>query len=114
MIAKVQYNDFTGTAAADISDFYLNSMDEYIHSLSDKYDMSRYHCEGCEFWIAGNEEIGIVFYCYDVQVNKIVPISFNKSFKFSELFMMFKRLSIVIGRKIQEMPQPKSETIFLD
>lgn len=114
MIAKVQYNDFTGTAAADVSDFYLNSMDEYIHSLSEKYDMSRYHCEGCEFWLAGKEEIGIVFYCYDVQEKKIVPISLNKTFKCSDLFLMFKRLSIVIGHNIQDMPQPETETLFLE
>ena len=114
MKAKVQYNDFTGTAAADISDFYFNSMDEYIHSLSEKYDTSRYHCEGCEFWLAGTDELGIVFYCYDVKEKKIVPMSFNKSFKCSELFAMFKRLSIIIGQNIEKMPQPDTETIFLD
>ena len=114
MIAKVQYNDFTGTAAADVSDFYINSMDEYIRSLSDKYDMSRYHCVGCEFWIAGTDELGIVFYCNDLQEKKVIPLSFNRSFKINELFNMFKRLSIVIGQHINEMPQPDCETVFLD
>lgn len=114
MKARVQYNDFTGTAAADISDYYFNSIDEYIHSLSENYDTSRYHCEGCEFWVAGTDKLGIVFYCYDILEKRIVPMSFNKFFKCGELFSMFKRLSIVIGRNIEEMPQPDTETIFLD
>lgn len=89
---------------------------KYVHScvISEKYDTSRYHCEGCEFLLAGTDELGIVFYCYDVKEKKIVPLSFNRSFKCRELFAMFKRLSIIIGRNIEEMPQPDNETIFLD
>lgn len=115
MIARVQYNDFTGTAAADISDFYANSMDEYIHALSGKYDMNRYHCIGCEFYLAGKDSIGVVFYCRDRENNKVVPMSFNnREFKFKDLYIMFKRLSVVIGERIQEEAQPDEGTIYLD
>ena len=30
MIASVQYNDLRGTAAADVSDFYMNSLQNYL------------------------------------------------------------------------------------
>ena len=30
MIASVQYNDLRGTAAADVSDFYMNSLKNYL------------------------------------------------------------------------------------
>lgn len=114
MIAKVQYNDFVGTAAADISDYYANSMDDFIRSLSDKYDTSRYHCVGCEFWLTGQEEIAVVFYCHDMQEKTVVPFAFNKSFGLNELCKMFKRLNVIIGQGIQDIPQPECETIFLD
>ena len=38
MEASVQYNDFTGTAAADISDYYLNSMNEYLKRRYPSFD----------------------------------------------------------------------------
>ena len=44
MRASVQYNDFVGSAAADIADAFVNSMDEYLSVKSKKYDKTKYHC----------------------------------------------------------------------
>jgi hypothetical protein len=41
MKATVQYNDLVGTAAADISDFYNNSLQEYLQKRFPKYDSGR-------------------------------------------------------------------------
>ena len=114
MIAKVQYNDFVGTAAADISDFYANSIDDYIKSLSDRYDTTRFHCVGCEFLLTSKSEITLVFYCNDLRDKTLVPFSFNKTFELGELCVIFKRLNVIIGQGLQDIPQPECETIFLD
>ena len=37
MIASVQYNDLRGTAAADVSDFYMNSLQNYLTLIPQHY-----------------------------------------------------------------------------
>lgn len=41
MKATVQYNDLVGTAAADISDFYNYSLQEYLQKRFPKYDLRK-------------------------------------------------------------------------
>lgn len=38
MIASVQYNDLRGTAAADIADGYMNSLQKYLMDTYEKYN----------------------------------------------------------------------------
>ena len=47
MIASVQYNDLRVTAAADIADGYMNSLQKYLMDTYEKYNSERYVCRGC-------------------------------------------------------------------
>jgi len=47
MIASVQYNDLRGTAATDIADGYMNSLQKYLMDTYEKYNSERYVCRGC-------------------------------------------------------------------
>ena len=114
MKAKVQYNDFTGTAAADISDLWINSIDEYLANASPHYNRDEYSCIGCELYVAGDNGLDIIFYCRHVKHGEIVPIRLNRDVNTSELCNIFKRLSIVIGNNIEDIAEPEIETIYLD
>lgn len=114
MEANVQYNDFKGTAAADISDQFVNSMDEYLSFKSTKYDKNKYRCIGCELHPYGLNKLDAVFYCKDLTTRQIVPMRFNQEFSVSELCVMFKRMSIVIGENIAEVEDPAVDDIYLD
>ena len=50
MIASVQYNDLIGTAAADIADGYMNSLQKYLMDTYVKYNSERYVCRGCTIY----------------------------------------------------------------
>ena len=104
MRASVQYNDFVGSAAADIADAFVNSMDEYLSVKSKKYDKTKYHCIGCEL-----RPYGI-----DMQTRQIVTMRFNSEFKLSDILVMFKRFAVVMGENIEDVDTPQSETIYLE
>ena len=66
MIASVQYNDLRGTAAADVSDFHMNSLQKYLMATYKTYDYERYVCRGCVMWISGQMDepsLSISFLC---------------------------------------------------
>ena len=77
MIASVQYNDLRGTAAADVSDFHMNSLQKYLTDTSEKYDSDRYVCQGCTMWISGQSHspsISLSFICWDRENDKYITI----------------------------------------
>lgn len=57
MKATVQYNDLVGTAAADISDFYNNSLHAYLQKRFPKYASGRFSCIGCDIFL---EDRGLI------------------------------------------------------
>ena len=114
MKASVQYNDYLGTAAADIADEFVNSMDEYLALRSKRFNKAKYHCIGCELRPYGIDKLDLEFYCRDLQTRQIVPMRFNCEFKLTELLVMFKRFAVVIGEHIEDIETTQSETIYLD
>jgi len=98
MKASVQYNDFRGTAAADISDFYMNSLQKYLEDTYQSYDGERYSCIGCTLWITDRNIVRMRFVCFDKQENKYVKFESNKDFSYIEAFSLFKRFEIVMGK----------------
>jgi hypothetical protein len=114
MKAKVQYNDWEGTVAADLADQFVNSMDEYLHFKSAKYDKSRYHCIGCEFYPYGIDKLDVIFYCREMKTGKVVPMRFNSEFDLSELRVMFKRFNVVLGDHIEDVDDPVCDPEYLD
>ena len=106
MIASVQYNDLRGTAAADVADFYNNSLQDYLLKTYKQYDSERYVCRGCVMWASGQVEvpsIGISFLCWDKTAEKFVHFSPKKGIDFNEAFSIFKRFEVVMGTDIADI-----------
>ena len=114
MKANVQYNDLTGTVAADIADEFVNSLDEYLSIKSKLFSKAKFHCIGCELRPYNMETLDVEFYCRDLKTGQIVPMRFNQPFKLSELFEMFKRVVVVLGENIEDVETPQAETVYLD
>ena len=105
MKATVQYNDLVGTAAADISDFYNNSLQAYLQKRFPKYDSGRFSCVGCDVFLGGQgtNHGTISFICLDKVENKYVRMRSQNGWTVEEVISIFKRLSIVIGKGIHEI-----------
>jgi len=81
MKASVQYNDFIGTAAADISDH--TSLNEFLGSRG--VDLVRYNAIGARFYASYNDGFRASIICIDNQKSSekgryIVSLSFEESF----------------------------------
>lgn len=106
MIASVQYNDLRGTAAADIADGYMNSLQKYLIDTYDKYDSERYVCRGCTMYICGQRDIpsmNLSFLCWDKEDKKFVRFYPHKEIDLNEAFSLFKRFEVVIGNDINDV-----------
>lgn len=101
MIASVQYNDLRGTAAADVSDFHQNSLQQYLETTYKTYDATLYYCVGCTMWIS-DEDVNMSFICYKKSEDKYVRFSFEK-FSHKEAFSLFKRFNVIVGIDINEI-----------
>lgn len=116
MEASVQYNDFKGTAAADISDGYI-SFDDYLSKKFKKYDKSRYSCKGLDIFFSYDDLINVEFICNDKKLQKDVVLSPSKDMTISEVLKLFKRFDIIIGdSNINAISQDLDceEPIYLD
>lgn len=115
MIASVQYNDLQGTAAADVSDEYM-TLQRYLEKKFNKYNGKRYSCQGCTMWF-GNERIKktirMRFLCLDTESKKFVGFYPERDFTFDEVYDMFKRFEIVIGRDVNNIEIDEDEMITL-
>lgn len=81
MKAKTQYNDIKGTAAADVSDHQMNSLQYYLEKTYPNYDSERYVCRGCSIWTGGQDvvpKMDIRFVCEDSLDHKYVAFSPKK------------------------------------
>ncbi len=114
MIADVQYNDLRGTAAADVSDFYMNSLQHYLEVTYKSYDSERYYCTGCTIWAgdSGNR-VNVTFVCYDKQTDKHVIFEPLKEYSFEETFSLFKRFNVIIGTDINEVQVSEEDRLQL-
>ena len=102
MKASVQYNDFVGSAAADVSDFYHSSLQNYLIKSYEQYDGDRFDCKGCTIFVSGQHEEpkgNIAFVCFDKVENKYVKFCPYVDLSLNEIFSLFKRFEIVIGKK---------------
>lgn len=106
MIASVRYNDLRGTAAADVSDFHSNSLQEYLMKTYKSYDSVRYACRGCVMWISGQREVpslSISFLCWDKTTEKFVRFYPKKEMDLNEAFSLFKRFEVVMGTDVSDI-----------
>lgn len=102
MEAKVQYNDLSGTAAADVSDFYHNSLQAYLIATYKTYDSERFFCEGFTLWAGNNgpKTVHVGFVCRDKVEGKYVKFVPNE-YTYDQLFSLFKRFNVVMGTDIE-------------
>lgn len=106
MKARVQYNDLTGTAAADVSDFVNNNLQHYLSSRFKEFNSERYRCEGCTLYVSGqnrNPSIDIRFICYDKDGKKYVYLCPLEDMSNDEILSLFKRFEIVIGKDVNDV-----------
>lgn len=104
MKASVQYNDLTGTSAADVSDFYGNSLQFYLKATFPKYDSERYRCEGCSIYTSDcSDNANVRFVCYDTKEDKYVFFVPLKEYTLKDMVNMFKRFRIVVGNGIDNV-----------
>lgn len=94
MKASVQYNDYRGTVAADISDYALLS--DYLKDRG--VDVDRYEPIGVRFYSGYSEYVSVNFICIDHQSDerKAVTLKFEKNLSALEFLDLFKRLEIIL------------------
>ncbi len=101
MKADVQYNDFVGTAAADISDFLGSKYGDGLGSFGEyfKIDETRFKVIGISIY--GTDSFHISFLCVDKVKSTeakehIVSMSIDIENERDILDFLFKRLHIVL------------------
>lgn len=107
MKADVQYNDFKGTAAADISDFLGSKYGDYLESFGKhfKIDENRFRVVGISIYGIDNFYISLI--CVDKvksteKKEHIVSMSIEIENEKDILDFLFKRLHIVLHSKFDE------------
>jgi hypothetical protein len=113
MKASVQYGDFKGTVAADVSDLLAHYGGDDFSSFS-KYlnlDEERFNLVGISIY--GTKEFGIELICIDKEKSTegnehIVKLSYTIENKEDILDILFKRLNIVLYERFDEK-YPKIE-----
>jgi hypothetical protein len=116
MKADVQYNDFIGTSAADISDH--TNLNKFLASRG--VDTDRFDSIGASFYAGYSDFFSATIICIDKQKSTeanpyLVSISFEDKFDKDEFFDLFKRFNVVISTKYGEHQDRKiDEEIIID
>ncbi|MEP4091630.1 hypothetical protein [Reichenbachiella sp.] len=100
MKADTQYNDFIGTAAADISDHF--NLNDFLKSR--KVDIERFDAVGASFYHGYSDFFSASIVCIDKTKSSnetpyLVNIEFEKAFSHKEFFDLFKRFNVMISKK---------------
>lgn len=114
MKAEVQYNDFIGTAAADMSDWI--KLDDYLTKKG--IDTKRYEPIGAKFF-RSESYFSASIICNDKQSeipNKAVQISFEKGLDQEEFFNLFKRFDVIVTKQFGNYQdwELDEDTIMID
>ncbi|WP_455971961.1 hypothetical protein [Bacteroides congonensis] len=93
MKAKVKYNDFVGSAAADIGD-NVDNLNNFLEAKG--IDTSRYNAVGMSFYCSYDSEGNISVICKDKEFdNQLVELRlYGLSSK--DFFNLFKRLEVLV------------------
>lgn len=93
MKANVQYNDFRGTTAADISDFIV--LEDYLKNKG--LDIEKYTPIGIRFY-SNYDSISVDFICIDreCEEEKAIRICFEKEMNINEFLNLFKRFEVIL------------------
>lgn len=116
MKASVQYNDLLGSSAADVSDYYQSSLQNYLVKTYAQYDGDRYVCKGCTIWVSGQQvtpQGNIAFVCYDKVEDKYVKFYPEIDLSLNDIFSLFKRFEVVLGNKLESVEVNSDDNLDL-
>lgn len=107
MKANVQYNDFVGTVAADISDHLSKYAGDTLKSIGRYFKLDEKRFDIIGFSIYGTDSFSISLICVDKNKSKegenhIVSMMYDIGDDKENLDMIFKRLHIVLHQKYDE------------
>jgi hypothetical protein len=106
MKAKVQYNDFIGTAAADVADYGGTNKDNFEDIASFvKLDLERFKLVGISIY--GVRDFSFSLICVDKEKSKpnkehIVSMSINENIEKDFLRNIFKRFNVILYEKFDD------------
>ncbi len=94
MKASTQYNDYTGTAAADISDHLR--LEDYLKEKG--LDTDRYKPIGVELFCGYSKSVNPRFICIDQTSEEKVALTFafEKQIPINEFLDLFKRFNVIL------------------
>lgn len=107
MKADVQYNDFRGTAAADISDSLGSKYGDNLKSFGKYFKIDENRFEVIGISIYGTNNLYISLYCVDrtkstLEKEHIVSMSIDIDDDKEVLSFLFKRLHIVLHSRFDK------------
>lgn len=102
MKASVQYNDFQGSSAADISDH--TTLNKFIETRG--VNTERYKSIGAKFYAGYSDFFTASIICEDTELSTeekkyIVSIGFENELTKDEFFELFKRFNVVISQRFE-------------
>lgn len=100
MKASVQYNDFQGSSAADISDH--TTLNKFIENRG--VNTEKYKAIGAEFYTGYSDFFTASIICEDTELSTedkkhIVSISFENELTKDDFFELFKRFKVVVSQR---------------
>lgn len=113
MEAKVQYNDFKGTIAADGRDPENEGVLKSF-LVSKGVDVDKYHPVGFDFFAAERGYCNFSIICFDTEKENLVDIGFEGKQKYEDFFNLFKRFNVVGISKYQQANGIVQEHIMID
>ena len=107
MKADVQYNDFRGSVAADISDTLNRYAGDTLKSIGRYFKLDEKRFEIIGLSIYGTDDFSISLLCVDIQKSNdtkehIVSMMYDIGDDKENLDFLFKRLHIVLHQKFDE------------
>jgi len=95
MKATVQYNDYVGSTAADISDH--TTLEKYLEEIN--VDTKRFHPIGVRFFTSYGDRCNVAIICQDAtNDNSLVELNLDEM-SISDFLSLFKRLEIILHFK---------------
>jgi hypothetical protein len=95
MKADVQYNDYLGTSAADISDH--TDLNKLLKRFG--VDTSRYNAIGAELYAGYDTYFSVYIFAEDKSLNPLKVEKFEVPLSPKQFFKLFKRLDVVLLEK---------------
>ena len=107
MKAKTRYNDFTGTAAADIS--YNTNLNEFLQTYN--IDTERFFPIGAQFQTGDSGSFYVSIICEEKREDsngEVVNIEFFNEITHEMFFSLFKRFKVVVANSNHEVEIEKT------